>query len=360
MTTSLFLVLLLGASVYAMPMSPLNLNKDELKKLEVSSLLMPGPVLLPGSQKMPPSVSSSQGYVCELCELVVKKVDDMLKDKSTEEEIKTQFDQFCKWCPKTAECKKFIDDYVDKIIQELESKDPKMVCTELGLCQTAYKELKVRNEVNAIGSSPRCMVCELLTKELESLITKDSTQKEIKAALKQACNILPSSYKSECNNLIAEYTRAILKALANEFSPKTICTAIKVCSSYMDLQARSSSGNGTVECEICLKVLGIAKKLVEDNETMADVEKTLKLICWYMLPVKSECDAFIDKFVPLVFNELRKLDPETICKQLKLCPSGFMSNDIRCFLNGINHCESPELAKLCGTEAYCKLMKGPK
>ncbi|XP_020893874.1 prosaposin-like [Exaiptasia diaphana] len=246
-------------------------------------------------------------------------------------------------------CTEFVDEYVDPIIQALAQMSPEMVCQELGLCKA--NEIKVRDlvKVKPIKASPQCELCEMIVKELDSLLSENSTQEEIEQALEQVCGLLPSAYKDECDNFVKQYEPAIVQILVNEISPDVICTALQLCGSsrFMKEEMMPSNGNITI-CSMCETLLGIAKKLVEDNETEADLEKALRLICWYMLPVKQQCDDFINKTIPLIFNELKKLDPDTICKQLKLCPSDFYPNDVRCYLKGRNQCEDPELAKKCG------------
>ncbi|KAK3730950.1 hypothetical protein QZH41_008840, partial [Actinostola sp. cb2023] len=242
-------------------------------------------------------------------------------------------------------CKEFVNDYVDPIIESLAHLDPNMVCAELGLCKSQYKEF--RNEVNNIGATPQCELCQLLVQKLDSLITLNSTQEEIEQALQQVCNLLPSAYKTECDDLVKQYTPAILDVLANEFSPDMICSAIGLCSSSKALQAGPLDASN-ITCDMCLEILKFAKKLVEDNTTEANVIKMLDLMCPFMLPVIKECYAFIKETVPMVFDELRKMDPDAICKQLKMCSSDVSPNDIRCYLKGINRCQSPELARKCG------------
>ena len=55
-------------------------------------------------------------------------------------------------------------------------------------------------------------------------------QKEIEEALKNVCNILPSSIKSECDDFIEEYTPEIIKLLEEKLQPESLCKQIGLCS----------------------------------------------------------------------------------------------------------------------------------
>jgi len=56
-----------------------------------------------------------------------------------------------------------------------------------------------------------------------------SSQTQIIAALDKVCNILPSTFKSQCIDFLNSNGAAILDLLANELSPKKICAALGVC-----------------------------------------------------------------------------------------------------------------------------------
>ena len=75
---------------------------------------------------------STGGQACELCEFAITKLDEILKDNNTDEEIKDALDSLCTYLPKSisGECKTFVDTYTDIIIdmltQELSPKEVNM------------------------------------------------------------------------------------------------------------------------------------------------------------------------------------------------------------------------------------------
>ena len=79
-----------------------------------------------------------ESSVCVLCEFVLSKIDNMLKDKATEKEIKDTVNKVCGIMPKTVkdECLQFVKQYGDLVITLLaEELDPEEVCSTIKLCQ---------------------------------------------------------------------------------------------------------------------------------------------------------------------------------------------------------------------------------
>lgn len=79
---------------------------------------------------------------CVVCEFVMTKLEDELKDKSTREEIKTAVENICSKLPKSVskQCTKFVDQYADLIITLIDTMPPKQICAQMGLCPAQKKK----------------------------------------------------------------------------------------------------------------------------------------------------------------------------------------------------------------------------
>lgn len=86
---------------------------------------------------------------CVVCEFVMAKLEDELKDKSTREEIKTAVENICSKMPKSVskQCTKFVDQYADLIITLIDTMPPKQICAQMGLCPAQKKK------ANLLGDS---------------------------------------------------------------------------------------------------------------------------------------------------------------------------------------------------------------
>lgn len=80
---------------------------------------------------------------CVVCEFVMTKLEDELKDKSTREEIKTAVENICSKMPKSVskQCTKFVDQYADLIITLIDTMPPKQICAQMGLCPAQKKQV---------------------------------------------------------------------------------------------------------------------------------------------------------------------------------------------------------------------------
>jgi saposin len=164
---------------------------------------------------------------CILCKFVAAKLDDMLAQNATQQEIQAALDKVCSFLPSTvgAECKQFIDEYAAEILQILSQElNPSMICTALGLC-TSKEQLK---KLHSNGEA--CEICTLVATYLKNMLKDDTTDQEIIDALKKGCNYLPSQIASECTAIVSEYGKTVLQLIANS-DPKALCTEVGFCTS---------------------------------------------------------------------------------------------------------------------------------
>ena len=68
-----------------------------------------------------------------------------------------------------------------------------------------------------------------------------SFQEEIIQAVEKVCSILPSQFRSECDDLIEQYGKTIIQMLINDESPQKICSSIGLCASNFKITAVSSN-----------------------------------------------------------------------------------------------------------------------
>nr|XP_022314417.1 prosaposin-like [Crassostrea virginica] len=85
--------------------------------------------------------------------------------------------------------------------------------------------------------------------------------------------------------------------------------------------------NDLMTCEICHVAVHDLQKLMAENATQATVEQRLEDICNRLTSHVDDCLGFVKTKAPDIFNTLSdKLDPESICILLDVCPK---ANDFR-------------------------------
>lgn len=88
-------------------------------------------------------------YVCRLCQVVVKKVEDELNNKTAQEDVEKCLQEVCVTLPNSLrpKCKKFIDAYANEIIKHIPNDSPKDVCTKACVCNAADEEYSAEPEL---------------------------------------------------------------------------------------------------------------------------------------------------------------------------------------------------------------------
>ena len=93
---------------------------------------------------------------CVLCEFIMTKLEEELKDKSTRDEIRTAVENICTIMPNSIakQCTKFVEEYADLIITLIDTMPPRDICTQMAMCPPKAQELPVeKKEAHLLGAS---------------------------------------------------------------------------------------------------------------------------------------------------------------------------------------------------------------
>ncbi|XP_050665111.1 uncharacterized protein LOC126965511 isoform X2 [Leptidea sinapis] len=176
---------------------------------------------------------SAASTVCVICEFVLKEIDDQIKDKHNDDEIKKIVHGVCKRMPKSvrSECDQFVEKYSDLVISLLAQElNPDEVCQELKLCKSVNFNA-VKEEILD------CAVCETVVMALKKVLSNDKMDRNIVHIVERACDMLPAKYYNRCHTMLEIYGEGIIH-LIEDFGTKGICQKIGLCagSAYVDMQ----------------------------------------------------------------------------------------------------------------------------
>ncbi|KAL4713339.1 hypothetical protein ACJJTC_006807 [Scirpophaga incertulas] len=188
----------------------------------------------------------SEKTVCVVCEFIMKEIDDQVKDKHNEDEIKKVVHGVCKRMPKKVrgECDKFVDKYADLVVSLLAQElDPDEVCEELKLCgpsqlaTSTYKLEAVRGKEEILD----CAVCETVVSAVRKVLSNDKIDRNIVHIVEKSCGLLPAKYHDRCHTMMEIYGDSVIH-LVEEYGTKGVCKKIGMCSdgiNAMRLRMRS-------------------------------------------------------------------------------------------------------------------------
>lgn len=249
---------------------------------------------------------------CLLCELIIKKLENKLKDKKTEEEIKQEVENICKAMPKklASRCDQFIEKYGDLIIAMVQTVPPKEICKNLGLCP-----MKMLDDVKP-KDTPLCMLCEIIIKQLENELNDNATASEIKSVVENICKIMPGSIEDSCDQFIEQYGNMIIQLLQS-LPPKEICSNLMLCSGL-----ENKLNDQVVECGICYGATSRLLTYINGKDDLKIRSQTMIGTVCNDLPGKyyEKCSELLTYYGKSIRNLInRKTDQSKICVEIGKC-----------------------------------------
>nr|CAD7594837.1 unnamed protein product [Timema genevievae] len=280
---------------------------------------------------------------CPLCLFAVQEVIVKLKDNKTEENIREELDTLCTSLPKSliTECKDFVDKYAQELVDMIVADfTPQEVCTYLKLCDPQGTKIATESSIEIlsndipsmpmahvlaqgdgvkvsvqrkedslvvpervqgrrVGESTQCVICEFVMSKLDTMLKDKKTEEEIKVAVHDVCNYLPSTVSTDCNAFVDEYADLVISLLVQELDPNLICADIKLCTN-------------TQTAEL---------KVAEDPTVNGKVTKQLERVCG-LIPKQDQqqCDAMVATYGPSIINLMTELTGgRYICLKIGLC-----------------------------------------
>lgn len=210
---------------------------------------------------------------CPLCVLVVQEVVKTVEDKSSKQEIIAVLDKVCnRFTSKfRIECTDFVETYTSELVDKLANNfTPKQICNDLRLCPGNAVEEKPdpvlsgdveTNEIpddtvggvhisllnNPYQATPNCVLCEMVVKEVEKEMTKQTTHEEIISLMKKQCALI-KKFKDRCNQLVDDDVEKFLnlmdQVINKELTPKQVCRMLGACFTVEEQ-----------DCEYCFEFL---------------------------------------------------------------------------------------------------------
>lgn len=79
------------------------------------------------------------------------------------------------------------------------------------------------------NTSPNCLICEKVAKEIEGKIMNKHSREEIKKVLDHVCDAVDKKMKDKCVQFIAKHEEQIIDLIVKDVSVKVLCTALGFC-----------------------------------------------------------------------------------------------------------------------------------
>ncbi|KAN0009644.1 hypothetical protein ACTFIU_006941 [Dictyostelium citrinum] len=172
--------------------------------------------------------------------------------------------------------------------------------------------------VSVASANEECFVCTELVNFAEDFIEKNSSVVYVEGELEKVCKFAPSEYQATCDSLITAYGGELIQLLINKEPASTVCDQIDLCTS----SSTEKDLTGGIECTICDFALKEVEGYLQNSETETEILNEVDKACDLFGGLKSTCVSLANSYIPQLISALENnQNPDTICAEIKACPS---------------------------------------
>ena len=291
------------------------------------------------------------GVTCEVCELLIQKLDSMLQGNKTVEKVEHALENLCAEFPWSQQCTDLVDKYAEAITKLMISElDPATICTTLGLCgslkikaslivghakpvkqQHAYRGRQTDFSMmqgNLLHDDlPSCPLCMFMSGRLDAMNARSPHRKIITKVLKKVCSKskLTGAQREECSRMMSENKQMIAK-LTKSFQIPQLCKEIGECKIGLNETINEEKNPlivGGKGCIVCEYLIGVLDTYLMKKSTKEAIIEAVHSFCGHLpRPIfVTECNAIIaqygEELVQLFVDDV--LAPVDICKHFGMC-----------------------------------------
>ncbi|XP_074494034.1 surfactant protein Bb isoform X1 [Sebastes fasciatus] len=315
--------------------------------------------------------------MCSECSQVIQLSANMISSRDTKETVYEALHALCQRLPgeRASECDSQVKMYLPKVLQQTPGHlKPGETCMVFGLCavHTEEEPLKLPHHatnkdqsssaLNSAASAhvsgefnPACTLCLYIIKKLETLLPQNMTEDALTKLMEEICDLIPHSYKDECDDFVEKYGVQIVEFLLSSAAPHTICTLLHVClfkeQPLPELFLPS-------DCESCRTLAVLSRLHLGVNSTETQTSSFLQSVCVHHPNAIPKCEAFTRIYGSRLQKVLgNQMDLPHACERADLCVASKKLEPLgknRCTWGPTYWCRDIQTAQLCGNQAFCK------
>ncbi|XP_011613996.1 surfactant protein Bb [Takifugu rubripes] len=311
---------------------------------------------------------------CSECSQIVELSANMIPSRDTKETVYRTLHALCQRLPQdqASNCDLQVKMFLPKILQQTPGQlQPGDSCMAFGLCG-AHKEEPLTlphrathedTPSSALGSAdrshalfnPACALCLFVIKKLESLLPTNVTEDALIKLMGEVCDLLPESYKDQCDDFIAKYGTQIVEFLLSSAAPHTICMLLHVC--LYEEQAVPEPSLPS-DCESCRTLAVLSRLNNGPNSTQPETSSFLQSVCVHYPNAIPKCEAFTKIYGPQLQKVFgNQMGSKHVCETAELCVPQQKVEPLgkeRCTWGPSYWCKDVQTAQRCGNLAFCE------
>ncbi|KAG8012009.1 Prosaposin [Nibea albiflora] len=216
------------------------------------------------------------------CSQIVQLSANMISSRDTKETMYETLHALCQVLPKeqASECDSQVKTYLPKVLQQTPGHlKPGDTCMVFGLCPARKEEELLR--LPHLGTDK-----DTFTSAVGS--TTDTRDALIKI-MEEVCDLVPHSYKEQCDDFVAKYGTQIVEFLLSSAAPYTICTLLHLC---LFNEQPVPEVIFPSDCESCRTLAVLSRLHLGPNSTEPVTSSFLQSVCAHHPNAIPKCEAF--------------------------------------------------------------------
>uniref|UniRef100_A0A1A8R3I4 Surfactant protein B n=2 Tax=Nothobranchius TaxID=28779 RepID=A0A1A8R3I4_9TELE len=313
--------------------------------------------------------------VCPECSQIIQLSANMISSSDTKVTVFKSLYALCQHLPRdqVSGCELQVKAYLPKILRQSPvQQKPEETCEVFGLCiPNKEKELlklshqlsNTEKSTSELGTAlkaqgvlnPVCPLCLLVIKKLEELLPKNMTEETLMKLMGEVCDLIPKSYKDQCDDFVNKYGAEIVEFLLSSAAPHTICTLLHLCLFEMRSvpDVRPSS-----DCDSCQTLAVLSRLYLGLNATKPQTSAFLQSVCIQHPNAIPKCEDFTRIYGLQLQRVLgNQMDVPHVCERANLCSSSKKPEPLGknpCTWGPSYWCKNLETAQKCGNQVFCK------
>ncbi|XP_061624453.1 surfactant protein Bb isoform X2 [Phyllopteryx taeniolatus] len=309
--------------------------------------------------------------ICSECKQIIQRSANMIPSVDSKGRMYETLLALCQHLPdkQALECDSQLKMYLPKILlQPPGDGEVEDTCSAFGLCAVLKDEEEValphqdaEEDVPALTNThvqeqlnPACTLCLFIIKKLETLLPQNMTEDALMKLMGEVCDLLPQSYKDDCDNFVDKYGVQIVEFLLSSAAPHTICTLLHICL-FRDSPAPEAPVPS--DCDSCRTLAALSRLRLAVNATKPKTSSFLESVCGHHPNAIPKCEEFTRIYGARLQQFLGKeVDHKDICERADLCTAkkSELLGSNPCTWGPSYWCRNTNTAHKCGNVAFCE------
>ncbi|KAM8866335.1 surfactant protein Bb isoform 1-T1 [Synchiropus picturatus] len=328
-------------------------------------LLIGSIFLSPGDSRF--IFNPAEQNICAECRQILGMSPNLISSRDAKESVYEALQALCHYLPPpdVSKCESNVKLFLPKLLMQthLKSED---TCATFGLCPAENKREVLEVPLEEITSlsqqssshqqyNPACSLCLFVIKKLETLLPQNMTEETLMKLMGEVCELIPASYKDQCDDFVDKYGVQIVEFLLSSAAPHTICTLLHICL-FKDAGAPEASVPS--DCEFCRTLAVLSRIHLSPNSSRPQTSLFLRSVCELHPNAIPKCEAFTSLYgsqlLPVLGNQMATQDP---CEGANLCVAKKSVEPLGrnpCTWGPSFWCKDVETAQKCRNLAFCE------